>query len=711
MQLLKVLTLTDIVVEQQYKWNFLRLSLYMAILTSVIIRLRIRMCSKGVGGTISVVYSSLTLQGITYFFNNSNIYGGAISLSYSAGLISGHIEFAGNRADHHGGAMHVRHSSLIVRNDELSSDSDSYFYKKYSQSRIIFTDNSAETKGGAVYLYLGNMTLTGSITFVANKAKCGGGISIYYNNDDVYNPNFILFQEPLDVLFYKNVAKLFGGALYVNVYRGYKPCTSVNCIINDCFFRLTGSISNIKLNFTGNQTPQGGPGIYGGVIQYCHVKIRDKTRCGYSVLQDLTKNSTDVKNIYASFEALIIRNCNQTTQNNFVNITLQRHRIYNISVEVLGEFDVPLNRRVEFTLNNEDDQSYRQIAGQLYNDLKMNGCRNLGFSVTSEHQQEELILHSYQWPFLIAQLEVIFHVDDCPPGFRLNRDVCNCQKSLSITTGHENLFNSSTGLIKCPQQDWMKPILDENLTYEGFMWSPNCPAHLCHNHNDSWLDFSSDNVDFLCLEYRTTMLCGSCQQNYSLKLSSLKCSKCNSINYLSLLLVFTLAGVALIASLLLLHMTVADRTINGLILYANIFDIIEDTVLLQDKLPPNPLTLFLSWLNLDFGIPTCFYTGLDYYSYTWLQFVFPFYLWFLVGLIILACKYSSRAMKLFGSNPVAVLATVILMSYNKLFHTSQQILSHVTVDYYNGTQRDGKWIQTCSTSKESTFPWPCLGCL
>ena len=101
-------------------------------------------------------------------------------------------------------------------------------------------------------------------------------------------------------------------------------------------------------------------------------------------------------------------------------------------------------------------------------------------------------------------------------------------------------------------------------------------------------------------------------------------------------------------------------------------------------------TIAISWLNLDFGIPTCFYTGLDYYSYTWLQFVFPFYLWFLVGLVILACKYSSRAMKLFGSNPVAVLATLVLMSYSKLLHTSQQILSYVTVYYSNGTQ-EKRW--------------------
>ena len=43
----------------------------------------------------------------------------------------------------------------------------------------------------------------------------------------------------------------------------------------------------------------------------------------------------------------------------------------------------------------------------------------------------------------------------------------------------------------------------------------------------------------------------------SLTLSSLKCSKCNSNNYLSLVLVFIQAGVALLASLLLLHITVA----------------------------------------------------------------------------------------------------------------------------------------------------------
>ena len=141
---------------------------------------------------------------------------------------------------------------------------------------------------------------------------------------------------------------------------------------------------------------------------------------------------------------------------------------------------------------------------------------------------------------------------------------------------------------------------------------------------------------------------------------------------------------------MLLRMTVADGTINGLILYANIINIIKNILFSQDKLPLNPLTIFLSWLNLDFGVPLCFFSGLNYYSYTWLQFVFPFYLWFLVGLIILACKHFLRQLKLFGSNPVAVLATVVLMSYSKLLHTSQQIFSYVTVYYSNGTQ-EKRW--------------------
>ena len=634
------------------------------------------------GGTIAASHSTLTMQGVLYFINNSNSNGGAILLHTTECSFSGHVEFKGNVAFVKGGAISATNSSLIIKNTEYINSERSSI-SAYSKSVILFFNNSAKKWGGAVVLHASSMTLTGSVIFLANKAeKNGGGISIFYSSESrKCHPNFITFQGPLDLLFRSNAARGLGGALYVDDANSDHTTQWGRY----CFFTVNGSIIDIKLNFTGNKASQG-TGIYGGSIQYCEVEIRNQRQRGYKILQYITKSSTAIQNVYANNIPYKISLCNGATS----DIRVQRGQVFNISVTVLGEFDVPVNQSVAFTTVSYNLRRSSEVVGQRYNFLNEKGCRNLGFSVLSSHQTEVIVFHLPQcFKSFNSSSTLRVHLDDCPPGFELIINACKCQENIFEVTGIKDLCNSSTGLIKCPQHDWMKPIFDENLTYQGFMWSPNCPTHLCRNDQNNWLDFSSDNADFLCLENRTAMLCGACLQNYSLTLSSLKCSKCSSNNYLSLLLVFALAGVALIASLLLLQMTVADGTFNGLIFYANIVNIIKNIIFSQDKLSPNP-TIFLSWLNLDFGIQTCFYAGLSYYSYTWLQFVFPFYLWFLVGLIILACKYSSRAMKLFGSNPVAVLATVVLMSYSKLLHTSQQILSYVTVYYSDGTQ-EKRW--------------------
>ena len=700
----------------------------------------IRICLSIGGGTISASsLSSITMQGIFYFSINSNTNGGAISLLNSECLIKGYVEFQGNEAFCNGGAISLHNSECYIgghvefRGNKALSDggaislhnSECYigghvefegnvalnggaisathdssinsndFYLRYNSEyinhetsstsnlqSIIFHNNSAQDSGGAVDLCESNMTLTGFVMFTVNKARLGGAVSIYYNSRNY--PNFIIFQEPLDMLFNSNIARELGGALYINdADSGCRQQES--CYFFYCFFTVNGSMRFVNIKFLGNKASYG-TGIYGGAIQYCKLEVRNKIQRGYKVLQNMTK-STAIQNEYANRNPYKIRLCNGTTS----VIRVQRGQVFNFSVTVLGEFDIPVYQSIAFTIDHYDDpKTSSEVFSQPYNYLIEKGCRNLGFNILSRRQAELITLYLPQCSYKPSSLVMNIHLDDCPPGFEVIINSCKCQETICKVTGLKDLCNSRTGLIKCPKHDWMKPILDENLTYQGFMWSPNCPDHLCNNNEDNWLDFSSDNVDFQCLENRTAMLCGACLQNYSLTLSSLKCSKCDSNNYLSLLLVFALAGVVLIASLLLLRMTVADGTINGLILYANIINIIKDIILSQNTFPPNPLTIFLSWLILDFGIPTCFYTGLNYYSYTWLQFVFPFYLWFLVGLIILACKYSSRAMKLFGSNPVAVLATVVLMSYSKLLHTSEQILSYVTVYYSNGTQ-EKRW--------------------
>ena len=148
-----------------------------------------------------------------------------------------------------------------------------------------------------------------------------------------------------------------------------------------------------------------------------------------------------------------------------------------------------------------------------------------------------------------------------------------------------------------------------------------------------------------------------------------------------MLLFFVFAGIALIAVLLVLRITVAAGTINGLILYANIVSVNRNIFFPPGMINVYPLTVFLAWLNLDFGISTCFYDGLDAYSYAWLQYLFPVYLWFLIAVIILINKLPIKVGGLFGSNPVAVLATVVLMSYTKLLQTSIVALTYTQLDY------------------------------
>ena len=98
----------------------------------------------------------------------------------------------------------------------------------------------------------------------------------------------------------------------------------------------------------------------------------------------------------------------------------------------------------------------------------------------SDYQTEFITLHLPQCFDKPSSLSVIIDLDDCPHGFELVVNYCKCQETFFKVTGLQHLCYSCTGLIKCPQYDWMKPILDGNLTYLGFMQSSHCPAHLCH---------------------------------------------------------------------------------------------------------------------------------------------------------------------------------------------------------------------------------------
>ena len=99
-----------------------------------------------------------------------------------------------------------------------------------------------------------------------------------------------------------------------------------------------------------------------------------------------------------------------------------------------------------------------------------------------------------------------------------------------------------------------------------------------------------------------------------------------------------MAGIVLVTSLYLLNLTVTNGAINEIIFYANVVSI-TDSVFLVNKNVLKPLRVFISFANLDLGIETCFYNGMDSFK-MWLQLFFPFYLIIIAASIIIASRYS-----------------------------------------------------------------------
>ena len=115
------------------------------------------------------------------------------------------------------------------------------------------------------------------------------------------------------------------------------------------------------------------------------------------------------------------------------------------------------------------------------------------------------------------------------------------------------------------------------------------------------------NSQSLCDFNRSGILCGSCRNSLSLALGSLHCIACSNF-YIFLVVPFALAGVALVAVILLLRLTVDVGTINGLLFFANIVQANRQAFFPRSI---NFFTVFISWLNLDLGIETCFCDGLS----------------------------------------------------------------------------------------------------
>ena len=644
------------------------------------------------GGAIFVQQNStILIQGKATFHNNSGGSGGAVFSVNSSLSLSGSVKFTSNDATNGFGGAIAAYTSDINYQEEIIFEQNSatsggaIFIERSIMDcvdNITFAYNAARFRGGGVYAADSKVTISGMINFVENVAEGdGGGMGL-----EGFTAQLVL-QAPVTVNFYRNAANLGGALFYLDSNGMYidlcKPTAAFEK--RACFF--TSGVADMSsdvvshMNFIENYASSGGAVLYGGALQLCQVFLSDNVYADgkeyFESISTFTDNGQSSKISSNPLKVCFCKGGRIVCSKNIEKRHIKRGELFNVSLVTVGQLDTPASSAVRAATFG-----YNTTIIPI-NYVNSGVCDNVGFRLLTKDDYVVMTLFTDGPCINVSNSHISVEVtlDPCPPGFDLDDDHCECEKRL-LELDSSVSCDIDTGLIKRPGYSWIQPILDENDDYIGFIFRNECAFDYCKPSQDPvFLNFSMDTNDNQCAVHRTGTLCGACKDGYSLTLYNFQCKICEN-RYISLLFFFGFAGIALIAVLLVLQMTVAAGTINGLILYANIVNICRDIFLPFRNSNVTPLSIFISWVNLDFGIPVCLYNGLDAYAYAWFQFVFPFYLWFLIGIIIFSSKLSTKVGKLLGSNPVAVLATVILMSFTKLLDTTIGVLSHRYLTVY-----------------------------
>ena len=685
-----------------------------------------------------------------FIYNSAQRYGGVCFLQQSEVHISDNSRFAMNSASLRGGGMCIQSNSIAYVRDSVFSDNWSMYGGGISilqsgimlQGNTVFSNNSA-SYGGAIQALDAKINITGNDSFTQNLATVNGGALALAEGSVVY-----LIFETASLTFSENIANSFGGAIFVednsvhcsydwnvNGFIGINGPTEYYCnylpdlprCINS---KLASFKDKINISFSSNSA-MAGSAIFGGEIDETVSNIRfyipyleaeeyptigDLFQYLIHVNIDDTNNGSIISSTPNHVCGCINDQPNCTDPHSSFEVSLYPGQTVGVSLVAVGQRNGTVPSTITAQYVSDDGATFRDFQSTQTSNPT---CTELYYTIFSQKETE--VIKLYVEGTCGAEgipLSVNVILLDCPIGFTLNSsNQCVCDEQLQRYTNSCNIDNGE--ITRVASDEFWVGVDNTNGT-EGLILHPHCPFDYCttvtvhftlvdrngipvangtesnsnrtnatlndtaeSTGNNTSSDAIGNNIDAQCNYERSGLLCGKCKKGFSLVFGSSKCIKCSN-SYLSLLIAFALAGIVLVVFLLVLKLTVAVGTINGLIFYANIVSVNRAQLFPSGE--TNILTVFIAWVNLDLGIETCFFDGMDAYSKAWLQYAFPVYVWVLVGAIILASRHSTRIVRSLGNNPVAVLATLFLLSYAKLLRSIINPLYVTFLDYPSDTE-------------------------
>ena len=563
---------------------------------------------------------------------------------------------------------------------------------------IILTGISMFTgsqKSPALLLISGTVVLSGSVCFTDNSAFRGAAMALY--------SSLIVISPGADVVFANNSVYGEGGAIYIDLGMTKNVLLQKASIETVCFYQLSNCHENssYSFHFANNSAERGGNDMYGASLQSgCESSGNKNCHLHVTSLQRVPSVSSDPTRVCVCDD----NDQPQCTNESYISLSRQVHpgEVFTLPVVVVGGDLGPTVGVVHSSFKVATSSISLTTPSQYSQLLTTNKhCTQLNYSAydkssshkqtlnsegdmhltthTSRNIEDDVLDHSIEDDHTIRTIPVKIHISlsPCPQGFTLLGEppICDCYPELSTNGVGCKIINGRETF------SWQGSLWIA-VEREGVVYGRECPSNYCK------IDRKEINIrsesDTQCAFNRAGRLCGGCKVGYSLAIGSSHCVPCSNNHHMGLLVFFAAAGFLLVCFINTLNLTVTQGMVNGIIFYANIVWRYQAIFFAKNDAENAIIVFFkafVAWVNLDFGIETCFANGLTAFWKAWLEFVFPFYIWAIIGLIIVGTRHSSRLTRIFGSRAVSILSTLILLSYMKLLSTAVSALEFSFLTY------------------------------
>ena len=250
------------------------------------------------------------------------------------------------------------------------------------------------------------------------------------------------------------------------------------------------------------------------------------------------------------------------------SIEVQKGETFNVTLAAVDHVNHVVNADViSFLISPECG------FGEGQQTQKVNtSCKNLTYNVFSPNDFETITVYADgpcgSSPSSLNYLKIQFLNCSCSIGFEpaSSKTTCACNYDSKLYPYINKCNYTTKTLLRLGTHSWIAYI--NRTDPPGYVIHPNCPFDYCYPSNKE-LQFSLLNGrDAQCAYNRAGVLCGACQQGFSLSLGSSLCMHCQSYwpaTLTAIIIATFITGILLVVTLLILNITVSVGMINGVI--------------------------------------------------------------------------------------------------------------------------------------------------